>query len=88
MRYRFKQEGDFVNYATNAVFYSLIDSGSEWTFVAQGMAGVDYNISPHFGVSFDARYLHAKGDLGPSFTGYDRIDLSGVSATVGLSIRL
>jgi len=87
MRYRFKQEGDFVNYATNAVFPSVIDSEAEWTFVAQGMAGVDYNFSPRLGLSFDARYLHANGELGPSFQGYERIDLSGVSATVGLSAR-
>src|SRR5215207_9875001 len=89
MRYRFKQEGDFVNYATNAVFYSVIDSADpdpNWAFVAQGMAGVDYNVSPHLGLSFDARYLHAKGELGSAFQGYDRIDLSGVSATVGLSV--
>lgn len=88
MRYRFKQEGDFVNYATNAVFSSVIDSDAAWTFVAQGMAGVDFNLSPRYGLSLDARYLHAKGDLGPAFTGYDRIDLSGLSATVGLSVRM
>jgi hypothetical protein len=92
MRYRFRQEGDFVNYATNAVFSSVIDSGADagadWTFVAQGIAGVDYNVSPRFGLSFDARYLHARGELGAAFQGYDRIDLSGVSATVGLSLRL
>jgi len=87
MRYRFKQEGDFVNYATNAVFSSVVDSEAEWTFVAQGMAGVDYNFSPRYGFSFDARYLHANGELGPSFQGYDRIDLSGVAATLGLSVR-
>ena len=88
MRYRFKQEGDFVNYATNAVFPSVIDSEAEWTFVTQGMAGVDYNFSPRFGLSLDARYLHANGELGPAFQGYDRIDLSGLSATVGLSVRM
>ena len=88
VRYRFKQEGDFVNYATNAVFSSVIGSDAQWTFAAQGMAGVDYNFSPRFGLSFDARYLHAKGELGPAFQGYERIDLSGVSATVGLSVRM
>jgi opacity protein-like surface antigen len=87
MRYRFKQEGDFVNFTTNAVFPSLLVSEG-WTFVGQGMAGVDYNFSPQFGLSLDARYLHAKSDLGPSFAGYEKIDLSGVSATVGLTVRL
>jgi outer membrane protein W len=87
LRYRFKQEGDFVNYSTNAVFPAVLLSES-WTFVAQGMAGVDYNFSPRFGLSLDARYLHASSDLSPSFQGYDRIDLSGLSATVGLSVRM
>jgi opacity protein-like surface antigen len=87
MRYRFRQEGDFVNFQTNVVFPSVL-AAEEWTFVGQGMAGVDYNLSPQLGVSFDARYLHGRGDLGPSFKGYERIDLSGVTATVGLSVRL
>ncbi|MFL5620024.1 MAG: outer membrane beta-barrel protein [Gemmatimonadaceae bacterium] len=89
MRYRFKQEGDFVNFANNAVFSSVLDSGinQKWTVVGQGIAGVDYYFSPEFGLSLDARYLHARGDLGPSWKGYDRIDLSGVTATVGLSFR-
>lgn len=87
MRYRFRQEGDFVNFATNGVFPAVL-LAEEWTFVGQGMGGIDYNISPQLGVSFDARYLYGRGDLGPSFKGYERIDLSGVTATVGLSVRL
>ena len=87
MRFRFKQEGDFVNFNTNAVFPSVI-LAKEWALVGQGMAGVDYNVSPRLGISFDARYLHARGDLGPAFTGYERIDLSGVTGTIGLSFRL
>ncbi|HEU4720043.1 MAG TPA: outer membrane beta-barrel protein [Gemmatimonadaceae bacterium] len=87
MRYRFKQEGDFVNFVTNGVFPAVL-LAEEWTLVGQGMAGLDYNVSPQLGISFDARYLHARGDLGPSFKGYERIDLSGVTATVGLSVRL
>ena len=87
MRFRFKQEGDFVNFNTNAVFPALL-LAEEWTLVGQGMAGVDYNISPRLGISFDARYLHARGELGPSFTGYERIDLSGITGTIGLSFRL
>ena len=87
MRFRFKQEGDFVNFNTNAVFPALLVA-EEWTLVGQGMAGVDYNISPRLGISFDARYLYGRGELGPSFTGYERIDLSGVTGTIGLSFRL
>jgi opacity protein-like surface antigen len=88
MRYRFKQEGDFVNFTTNGVFTAVLDSDAQWTLVGQGFAGVDYNFSPQLGLNFDARYLHARGDLGSAFKGYDRIDLSGVTGTLGLSIRL
>jgi opacity protein-like surface antigen len=87
MRYRFKQDGDFVNFTTSAVFPAQLVA-EDWAFVGQGMAGVDYNLTPRFGVSLDARYLYGKGDLGPSFKGYEKIDLSGLSATVGLSVRL
>jgi len=92
MHYRFRQEGDFVNYETNGVFPAVLDTDQPsvpgWALVGQAMAGVDYNVSTHLGFSFDARYLHARGDLGPSFKGYDRIDLSGMTATAGLSYRL
>jgi len=76
-----------VNFNTNAVFPAVL-LAEEWTMVGQGMAGVDYNITPKLGISLDARYLHARGELGTSFSGYERIDLSGVTGTVGLSFRL
>jgi opacity protein-like surface antigen len=91
MSYRFRQQGDFVDFNTNNVFNSTVDTqedGRDWAFVQQVMAGVDYNFSPMFGVTLDARYLHGRGDLGNAFTGYDKIDLSGASASAGISVRL
>jgi opacity protein-like surface antigen len=91
MRYRFRQEGDFVDFNTNGVFPLTLDTGDDgldWALVEQAMAGVEYNFSPRLGVTLDARYLHGRGDLGSAFTGYDKIDLSGASASVGLSVRL
>jgi opacity protein-like surface antigen len=91
MAYRFRQQGDFVDFSTNAVFPSTLDTqedGKDWAFVQQAMAGVEYNFSPMVGLTLDARYLHGRGDLGTAFTGYDKIDLSGASASVGISLRL
>jgi opacity protein-like surface antigen len=91
MSYRFRQQGDFVDFNTNNVFNSTVDTqedGRDWAFVQQVMAGVDYNFSPMFGVTLDARYLHGRGDLGTAFSGYDKIDLSGASASAGISVRL
>ena len=88
MRYRFRQDGDFVDFNTNAVFSSVLDSEG-WALLGQAMAGVDYNFSPRLGLSLDARYMHAKGELDSSrYKGYDKLDLSGATATIGLSFRL
>ena len=87
MWYRFEQVGDFVDYKTNAVFPDHFVSDG-WTPALQAMAGVDYSISPLIAVTADARYLRAKANLGRDFGGFDKIDLSGLSATLGLTFRL
>ena len=83
---RFRQDGDFVDFDTNEVFADELTS-TRWTPTAHGVAGVDYSLSPRFAVTGEGRYTWARADLSPDFAGFDPIDLSGVSATVGLSIR-
>jgi opacity protein-like surface antigen len=87
MKYRFHQEGDWVDFNTNNVFPSTFES-AEWTPVVQGMAGADFSLTPLIALTTEARYLRAKGTLERDFGGFDKIDLSGVSASVGLSFRL
>jgi hypothetical protein len=87
MQYRFHQEGDFVDFQTNKVISSVYES-SAVTAVVQGLAGADITLKPWIALTADARYLWAKGEPGQDFSGFDKIDLSGVSATVGLSFRL
>jgi opacity protein-like surface antigen len=87
MHYRFKQEGEFVDFKTNAVFPSTFDSKG-WAPMLQGMAGADLTLTPLLALTGEARYLWARGELGRDFSGFNKIDLSGVSASVGLSIRL
>ena len=84
---RFRQEGDFVDFDTNEVFADDLTS-SHWTPTAHGVAGVDYSLGPRFAVTGEGRYTWARADLSDEyFAGFDPIDLSGVSATVGLSVR-
>jgi hypothetical protein len=87
MHYRFLQNGDFVDFKTNNVFRSSFDSNG-WAPVLQGMAGAEFSITPSLALTGDARYLWAKGDVGTDFGGFNKIDLSGVSASIGLSLRL
>jgi hypothetical protein len=87
MWYRFRQEGDFVDFANGNVLALKVES-SGVTPAAQGMGGVDITLTPHIALTGDARYTWAKARPGNDFQGYDRIDLSGVSMTLGLTIRL
>ena len=85
--YRFRQQGDFVNFKNFKVFPSDLDS-TDWTAMMQGMVGVDVSLTPLIAVRGDARYIKAKAKLGRDFDLFDRIDLSGAQATLGLSFRL
>jgi outer membrane protein W len=86
MWYRFKQSGDFVDFQTNDIFNSILVSSS-WTPMAQAMAGVDYTLSPRFALNAEGTYRWANAHLGSDFSGFDRLDLSGLSTTVGLTVR-
>jgi hypothetical protein len=62
-------------------------SSSGWAPTAHALAGLDVALSPHLGLTGEGRYTWAKGNLSSDFSGFDRIDLSGLSATVGVYAR-
>ena len=88
MWYRFKQEGDFINSETLVIRTDRLES-TGWTKTAHAFAGVDLSLNPRFAITTQARYDWAEATLDDvSYEGFEPIDLSGLSATVGLSIRL
>lgn len=91
MWYRFRQVGDFVDNpfdvsGEHRIFADRFES-SGWTPTAHAMAGLDLTLTNHVGLTTEARYGYAKARLGSDFQGFDRIDLSGATATVGLFFR-
>lgn len=84
--YDFRQNGDFVDFQTNEVFSSTLES-SGWAPAANVLAGVDLSITPRLALTAQGKYLWAKGRLGGDYSGFDRIDLGGLSTSVGLSVR-
>jgi hypothetical protein len=86
MRYRFVQDGDFVDFNTNEIFNRTFQT-DDYTAVFQGMAGVDYSLTTQLALTTEARMLYGKGSLNDDFGGFDKLDLSGVSASVGVSFR-
>jgi hypothetical protein len=86
MWYRFRQNGDFVDYQTNEIYSDFLESAG-WAPLAQGLAGVDVAVTPRFAVTGEARYSWARAGLSDSYVDFDRIDLSGLAATIGISLR-
>jgi hypothetical protein len=87
MWYRFKQQGDFVDFRTSAIFPDAYNSDG-WAGTAQGMGGVDINLTPRIAFTADARYTWARATLSRDFSGFGKIDLSGVSTGLGFTLRL
>ncbi len=86
MWYRFRQQGDFIDMSTLAVFPDKFES-SGWTPAATGFAGVDLSLGPRFGLTGEAVYTLARARMSRDFTGFHRIDLSGYDGSLGLYVR-
>ena len=87
MRYQFQQAGDFVNFSDSTVFTDAFESKA-WTPVLHALAGMDFALGRFFLFNGELRYTWARGPMGRDYQGFNKIDLSGLSATAGLSIRL
>ncbi|HVA56277.1 MAG: hypothetical protein WBQ26_05635 [Gemmatimonadaceae bacterium] len=86
MYYKFRQGGDFVDTLSTNVFPSVLTS-SAWTPMADAFAGADFTINPNMAFTAEARYSWAQGQMGGDFSGFNRIDLSGVAITAGVTFR-
>jgi hypothetical protein len=89
MWYRFKQNGDFVDFDTPdlEIFSAELES-SGWAPTVHGAAGLDYSLGSWVALTGEARYQWARARLDPQvFVDYDKIDLSGVTGTVGFKVR-
>ena len=88
--YEFLQEGEFVDTEEGTdvfdVFYDQFES-SGWTPTAHGLLGAEFALTPRLGISTEGRYTWAKSEMSADFVNFDRIDLSGFSATMGFTIR-
>lgn len=88
MWYEFRQNGDFVDFKNgNSVFAGDLHSNG-WAPTAAVSAGVSVALNPHFSLLTQARYLYASRTMSADFVGFQPIDLSGLSMTVGLTYRM
>jgi hypothetical protein len=86
VHYAFKQTGDFVDFQSLDVFHASLKS-SAWTPMAFGAGGAEYTVRKDASLITELRYDFARGPMSEDFLGFHRIDLSGLSATIGLTFR-
>ena len=83
---QFRQTGDFVDYKTLDIFPSTLNS-EKWARDLYVAAGVERTLSARFALTGEARYDYSKAALSGDFSGFDRIDVSGLAVTIGLTVR-
>lgn len=86
MYYSFHQTGDFIDFSDMSVFSSQYHSDG-WAPTMHAGAGVDYSLSSRVALTGDARYTHARATLSQDFSGFERLDLSGLGFTLGVTLR-
>lgn len=86
MNYSYTQDGDFVDFETLDIFSARLRS-SGTSFLAQGMAGLQYSFAPNWVLTGEARYRWASAELQSDFVGFEDIDLTGLQATFGIGVR-
>lgn len=86
MAYRFTQQGDFVDSETLEIFSDTYSATGKAGFVVAS-SGVVWTLIPRVAVTTEVKYLHASASGRPSFEDFTRLDLSGVSTSVGFTLR-
>jgi hypothetical protein len=82
--YQFQQSGDFVDFLDLSVFGDTFES-SGWAPSGHVFAGVDVKIARRLYLTGEGRYLWSQAELGPDFSSFDPIDLTGVKLTAGIN---
>jgi opacity protein-like surface antigen len=85
VHYRFRQNGDFVDFVDLSVFPDTFQSKG-WAPSAHVFGGADFQIYRLLFLQMEGRYLWSSGTLDTDFVDFDPIDLAGFRTTVGLSV--
>jgi hypothetical protein len=83
--YEFRQNGDFVDFADNSIFYEAFHSQG-WSPAAHVFGGVDVQIYRSLYATIQGRYTKAAGELDADFIDFDPIDLSGFRMSAGINV--
>lgn len=88
MQYRFRQNGDFVDFRTASldVFSARLEAKG-WASLAYAAGGFTWTMLPAVALNTELRYDQASTPMRGDFTGFDKTSLSGVALNTGLQFR-
>ncbi len=81
--WKYEQWGDFIDFENNTVDENQYLESSTYTPGMSAKAGFVFRPTRSLGIGFEGRYQSYKGPLS-FFVDFEKLDLSGFSATVGL----
>jgi hypothetical protein len=84
--YRFRQFGDFVDVQDNFAVFTDAFQSAGWAPSLHAFGGADLRVWRGVALSMEGRYVWASADLGPDFSGFEPIDLSGLRLSSGVSL--
>lgn len=86
-RWIYEQWGDFINFEDWTVFEGYADTRA-YTLGFNGRAGFVFRFRRSVGFSFEAKYQYLKGQLSSLFEGFGKLDMSGLTLSIGLNLFL
>lgn len=81
------QDGELVDGATLPIVFDRLESSSTGA-LGQVLAGAEFAVTPRVIVVFDGRYRWAAAPMRDAWAEFEDIDLSGLSLSLGLGLRL
>ena len=83
--WHYEQWGDFINFDDMTVSEGYADTKA-YTLGFNARAGFIVKVRRSIGISFEARYLYLQGPLSSLFEGFEKLDMSGLTYSLGLNL--
>jgi opacity protein-like surface antigen len=86
--WKYEQWGDFIDFTEGIVNQDEYAETTTNTLGFNARAGIVMRLSRNMGVAFEGKYQYLKGELSSFFEGFEKLDLSGFTFTIGANFYL
>jgi hypothetical protein len=86
--WRYQQWGDFVIFPEAYIREEEFAETKTFSFGFNGRAGLLIRFHPRVALSLEGKYQYLRGQLSGYFEGFEKLDLGGITTTVGINFFL